>query len=80
MSSAQLIKKIQKSQNSGNGFPCMAESQVAFTKEKMCWFKSSFESTLVLVLRLHQAEFVEHFSIPKTSPLHRLLNFILFFV
>ena len=39
-------------QYSGNGFPCMAESQVAFTKETMSsirfWFGFSFESTLIV--------------------------------
>ena len=107
-----LIKMIEKMFYSGNGFPCMAESQVAFTKEKMCsiffWLKFSFDKTLIqlnclrryqtqlphhalachnieicnssTILRLYQAEFVEHFSIPKSSPLHRLLNIILFSV
>ena len=29
-----LIKMIEKTQCLGNGFPCMAESQVTFSKEK----------------------------------------------
>ena len=38
------VDEIDKTQYLGNGFPCMAESQVAFTKEKLLFstFGSNF--------------------------------------
>ena len=52
-SDLMLIRNIEKMQCLGNGFPCMAESQVAFIKEKIhFWFKLFLVSTLTYLVLL----------------------------